>query len=81
MSTTIDGKKYAQMLLGGASNLSSKADEINSLNVFPVADGDTGTNMFRTMEGGLEEIDKVISAPDIGEISPCFGFLVLENFG
>lgn len=72
MSTTIDGKKYAQMLLGGASNLSSKADEINSLNVFPVADGDTGTNMFRTMEGGLEEIDKVISAPDIGEISRLF---------
>ena len=52
MSTTsLDGKRYAEMLLSGAACLSERRDEINALNVFPVADGDTGTNMQKTLEG------------------------------
>ena len=47
-TASIDGKKYIQMLVGGASVLAEHTQELNSLNVFPVADGDTGTNMFRT---------------------------------
>ncbi len=52
----IDGNSFAQMLMGGAAELAAHTDELNSLNVFPVADGDTGTNMCRTIEGGLGEI-------------------------
>lgn len=77
MSTqTIDGKRYAQMLLGGASLLASHASEINALNVFPVADGDTGTNMLKTIKGGLSEI---ISTDErgIGELSELFAKGVL----
>ncbi len=44
------------MLLGGAVSLAAHADELNALNVFPVADGDTGTNMLRTLQGGIEKI-------------------------
>ncbi|MBE6690429.1 MAG: DAK2 domain-containing protein [Ruminococcaceae bacterium] len=71
MSTQIlDGKRYAQMLLGGAALLSAHAEELNALNVFPVCDGDTGTNMSKTMQGGLAELDDGQSA--IGRLSNLF---------
>lgn len=53
ISHTIDGACLARMLTGGAAKLAAHVDELNALNVFPVADGDTGTNMLKTMEGGL----------------------------
>ena len=43
--TSINSKLLARMFLAGAKNLDSKKDWINELNVFPVPDGDTGTNM------------------------------------
>ncbi len=55
---TIDGKVWERMLLGGASVLASHVEELNALNVFPVADGDTGTNMLKTIEGGIAEAKK-----------------------
>ena len=41
----IDGQQFRQMILLGANNLKKNADYVDSLNVFPVPDGDTGTNM------------------------------------
>lgn len=73
---TIDGQNYAQMLLGGAAMLSLHVKELNALNVFPVADGDTGTNMLKTIEGGLAAIEKE-SNKCIGEISKQFARGVL----
>lgn len=51
---TIDGRAYAQMLLGGAAILSVHAQEVNDLNVFPIPDGDTGENMLLTIRGGAD---------------------------
>lgn len=48
--TKIDGLIYRRMLCAGALALQNKKEEINSLNVFPVPDGDTGTNMFMTID-------------------------------
>jgi DAK2 domain fusion protein YloV len=59
------------MLMGGASLLATHAAEINDLNVFPVADGDTGTNMSMTMEGGLSEI-AASESESIGDLSRLF---------
>ena len=57
MSTTkIDAKVFKNMLNGGAAMLSLHKDELNELNVFPVADGDTGSNMSKTLEGAIAEI-------------------------
>ena len=53
---TINGIAFAKMLMGGAAELAEHVAELNALNVFPVADGDTGTNMSRTLEGGLEAV-------------------------
>ena len=72
---TIDGKRFAQMLLGGAALLAQHAEELNALNVFPVCDGDTGTNMCRTMEGGIAEVDD--QQPSIGRLSKLFARGVL----
>ena len=49
----INGTLLEQMLRNGLAYLSQKEDEINHLNVFPVADGDTGTNMRLTLENGI----------------------------
>lgn len=68
---TIDGSCYHRMLLGGAQKLAEHKEELNALNVFPVADGDTGTNMLRTMEGGLTQVDPDDEIP-VGDISNSF---------
>lgn len=68
---SIDGKSYIRMLLGGAAMLAIHMKELNALNVFPVADGDTGTNMLKTIEGGLAEAKKAESS-SIGDISGHF---------
>ncbi len=52
MDKKIDGQIYSQMIVGGASVLSSHSGEVDDLNVFPIPDGDTGTNMLQTIEGG-----------------------------
>ena len=67
----IDGKRYAEMLTAGAAVLSAHVGELNALNVFPVADGDTGTNMLSTVEGGLAAIGSDIS-DSVGAMSKRF---------
>jgi len=50
ITTKIDGELYRTMLLSAAASLEAKKEEVNNLNVFPVPDGDTGTNMCLTIE-------------------------------
>lgn len=53
---TIDAKLFAKMFLAGARNLESKKEWINELNVFPVPDGDTGTNMTLTIMSAARDV-------------------------
>lgn len=53
---TIDASLCARMFLAGAKNLEAKKDWINELNVFPVPDGDTGTNMTLTIMSAAKEV-------------------------
>lgn len=73
MSSTpmLDGRTLKAMLIGGVENIRSNVNEINDLNVFPVPDGDTGTNMTKTLEGGISEISR-IDADDIASIIEKF---------
>ena len=52
----IDGELFVKMVLGGAKNLQDNLQEVNDLNVFPIPDGDTGENMYLTLQGGLERL-------------------------
>lgn len=54
--TKIDGILLKQMIISGANNLYNNYPEVNALNVFPVPDGDTGTNMNLTISSGAKEI-------------------------
>ena len=53
---TLNGKDFKSLVISGAKNLRDNMDEVNNLNVFPVPDGDTGTNMCHTIEGGIAQI-------------------------
>lgn len=55
---SIDGLKFAEMIKLGAHHLYLNADYVDSLNVFPVPDGDTGTNMNLSMTSGASEVEK-----------------------
>lgn len=65
MSNTIDAKLLAKMFLAGAKNLESKKEWINDLNVFPVPDGDTGTNMTLTIMSAAKEVSSLGEEPDM----------------
>mgnify|MGYP003068057296 CR=1 FL=1 len=64
----VTGKLFKEMVLCGANTLHNDHPEIDALNVFPVPDGDTGTNMSLTFSAGAKEIEGMDSN-NIGEIS------------
>ena len=63
-ANTIDSKLLAKMFMAGACNLEKKKDYINELNVFPVPDGDTGTNMTMTIMSAYKELNS-LEDPDM----------------
>ena len=64
----ITGKLFKDMVLCGANTLHNNYPEIDALNVFPVPDGDTGTNMSLTFLAGAKEVEN-LDSNNIGEIS------------
>ena len=54
--TSVSGSLFKKMVINGAINLKNDLKEIDDLNVFPVPDGDTGTNMSMTMMSGVRDI-------------------------
>ena len=58
---TIDAKLLSKMFLAGAANIEAKKEYINELNVFPVPDGDTGTNMSLTIMAAAKEVSALES--------------------
>ena len=61
--TIIDAKTLKKAFLAGAQNLEAKKEWINELNVFPVPDGDTGTNMTMTIMSAAREVTLVLFYP------------------
>jgi uncharacterized protein len=56
--TSLEGKRFAGMVIQGAAKLSANAQLVDALNVFPVPDGDTGTNMNLSMTSGAKEVQQ-----------------------
>jgi DAK2 domain fusion protein YloV len=59
--TSLDGRQLAELAAAGSRYLERRASAVNQLNVFPVPDGDTGTNMRMTLSAGVKEL---LSRPD-----------------
>lgn len=64
----IDGEQFKNLVAFGAKNLRLNYEEVDNLNVFPVPDGDTGTNMCRTIENGVNAISS-IESKNVGDIA------------
>ena len=64
----LNGSDFKNMLSSGAANLENCQAEINALNVFPVPDGDTGTNMSMTFSNGAKEAESCFSS-NIGDVA------------
>jgi DAK2 domain fusion protein YloV len=66
--TGVDGPVFKRALLGSLTWLSNNHEEVNRLNVFPVPDGDTGTNMLLTLQSAVEDI-KESNAAEVSKIA------------
>ncbi len=64
----VDGPVFKRALLGSLSWLASNHEEVNRLNVFPVPDGDTGTNMLLTLQSAVEDV-KESNAAEVSKIA------------
>src|SRR5437588_1416346 len=62
--TQCDGRLFKEALLGSLAWLTLNRDEVDALNVFPVPDGDTGTNMLLTLQSAVEDI-RELDDPDL----------------
>lgn len=65
----ITGIEWKEAIISGANNLENKKNSINALNVFPVPDGDTGSNMAMTIMAAKSELEKTEKVNDISVIS------------
>src|ERR1051326_2864247 len=66
--SVVDGLLFKQALLGSLNWLAAHQEEVNRLNVFPVPDGDTGTNMLLTLQSAVEDI-KDSPATEVSKIA------------
>ncbi|HET7338474.1 MAG TPA: DAK2 domain-containing protein [Candidatus Dormibacteraeota bacterium] len=67
-ATGVDGPLFKRALLGSLSWLAANHEEVNRLNVFPVPDGDTGTNMLLTLQSAVEDV-KESGAAEVSKIA------------
>jgi DAK2 domain fusion protein YloV len=67
-TANMDGQLFKQMVLNGSNSLRASVDRINELNVFPVPDGDTGSNMYATIQAGAKSLQGV-NDPSIGNVA------------
>ena len=65
---TITGKIFSEMVLNGYRDLKNHYEKVNDLNVFPVPDGDTGTNIAATLTGGVNAM-KDANFDSIGDVA------------
>lgn len=67
----INNALLKELFVSGANNLANNYKEVDALNVFPIPDGDTGTNMMMTIQSGIKEISN-INAKSVGELATVF---------
>ncbi len=78
MIQKIDGASFIRMMQSAAANVENNKQLINDLNVFPVPDGDTGTNMTMTLNNGIKELEK-LSACSVSKAADSFASALLRG--
>ena len=82
----INGLAYKNMVLCAHASLSAHKQQLNDMNVFPVPDGDTGTNMAMTMTNAINELNKknpesLSDVAGVVNVSLCFSLFCLNKHG
>ena len=77
----LDGIALNQLFENGYRNLKKNMNVINDLNVFPVPDGDTGTNMSMTIGNALPELNKMKNDVDCSEVTKVMASALLRGAG
>ncbi len=78
-STTISGAQFREMIVAGAVLLEKNKQVIDSLNVFPVPDGDTGTNMCMTMQSAVHEIRALPADANASQVADALSMGALRG--
>ena len=79
VNQNISGALLRDLFLGGAANLEKNKAYIDSLNVFPVPDGDTGTNMSMTMQGAVKDLRGMPDTVTVGQVMDAVSIGALKN--
>lgn len=75
----ISGAQLRDMVIVGAALLEKNKQAIDALNVFPVPDGDTGTNMYMTMQSAVRELQKVSETATVSEVADALSMGALRG--
>ena len=75
----ITGKLYRDAVISGANNISNQKQAVDELNVFPVPDGDTGTNMSMTISNALAEMKKAGDSVTVGDAAKTVASAMLRG--
>jgi len=78
LNHTIDGARFRRMVISAAAAVENKMQQINELNVFPVPDGDTGTNMSMTLNAAANDLRKG-EENDLGKVSSIVSSALLRG--
>ena len=65
----ITGKDWKYAIISAANSMDSKKNAINAMNIFPVPDGDTGSNMFMTIQAAKEALMQLSDEASISEVA------------
>lgn len=76
---TITGSALKDMVVSAANVLSARKQEVNELNVFPVPDGDTGTNMSMTMNSAVRELSKISDSATVSAVADATASSLLRG--
>ena len=76
---SVNGDLLKELFLGGAANLEKNRSYVDSLNVFPVPDGDTGTNMSMTMQGAVKELSSVPEGSSVSKVMDAAAMGALKS--
>ncbi len=75
----ISGSLFSQAVVSAANHIINQKAKVDELNVFPVPDGDTGTNMSMTMQGGKKAVEALEQPAPIGEAAKAFASALLRG--
>ena len=78
-TNSINAAAFAKIFLAGAANLEAKKEWINELNVFPVPDGDTGTNMSMTILSAAKEVEALANPDILSQLFRGFAKVIAEQ--